>query len=151
MWRVRLLSIVIVLALAATRTVGAQPASSRPARTFTRSSRSTASQFRGLSTSPDGRWLTIDAEDGIWIMPADGRAKPTRLLSAGYADRSPNWFLSGDRLAFMSDRASRDGSHKMYAMTVPSTRRRVRRRRRLGRSQPTRCSTSDKSRPTESG
>ena len=118
MWRAGFLNIVTAFALTAARTMGAQRDVEPPGKNFHKIASLDSIAFRGLTTSPDGRWLTIDAEDGIWIMPADGHAKPTRLLSAGYADRSPNWFLSGDRLAFMSDRASRDGSHKAYAMTV---------------------------------
>src|SRR5436190_5083925 len=118
MWRARRLNIVIAFALAAARAVSAQPGVESPGKNFQKIISLDSIRFQGLSTSPDGRWLTIDAEDGIWIMPADGHAKPTRLLSRGYTDRSPNWFPSGDRLAFMSDRPSRDGSHKTYAMTV---------------------------------
>jgi len=35
-----------------------------------------------------------------------------------YADRSPVWFPGSDRIAFVSDRMSRDGSHKTYGMTL---------------------------------
>jgi hypothetical protein len=132
MWRARLLSTVIGLSLAATRTVIAQRDAEPTGKNFHKIISLDSVEFRGLGASPDGRWLTIGAvcsltacsvpwggEDGIWIMPSDGRAKPARLLSAGYNDRWPVWFPSGDRLAFVSDRMSRDGSHKTYAMTVP--------------------------------
>src|SRR5262249_18010047 len=88
-------------------------------------------QTGAVVVSPDGRWLVFGTrcgatacsrqwggDDAIWIMPVDGHAKPTRLLSAGYKDQDPVWFPSGNRLAFVSNRASRDGSEKLYAMTV---------------------------------
>jgi dipeptidyl aminopeptidase/acylaminoacyl peptidase len=118
MCRVRLLNMVIGFSLAAMRVVSAQAGVEPPGKTFHKVISLDSVEFRGLGSSPDGRWLTIDGHDVIWILPSDGHTKPARLLSPGYADRSPNWFPTGDRLAFMSDRASRDGSHKMYAMTV---------------------------------
>lgn len=130
MSRARLLNIGIALALAATRIASAQRDVEPTARNFHRIVSLDSIQF-GLGASPDGRWLTIGTvcsatacsdswggEDGIWIMPSDGHAKPARVLPAGYIDRSPAWFPSGDRLAFASDRVSRDGSHKTYVMTV---------------------------------
>jgi len=122
MWRARLVDIVVVFALTATRTVGAQTGVEPTGSNFHKIISLDSIQFQAMGASPDGRWITISAFDGanpgIWIMPADGHAKPTRLLSAGYIDRSPVWFPSGDRLAFLSDRMSRDGSHRTYVMTV---------------------------------
>jgi hypothetical protein len=118
MLHARLLKIVIVLSLAATRTAIAQRGVEPSGKNFHKIISLDSIQFRGVGASPDGRWVTIEAEDGIWVMPSDGHSKPVRLLSAGYTDRSPVWFPNGDRLAFVSDRMSRDGSHKTYAMTV---------------------------------
>ncbi len=118
MWRTRLLNIVTVLSLAAPRNASAQPGVEPTAKNFHKIISLDSMQFRGVGASPDGRWLTVEAGNEIWIMPADGHAKPTRLLSAGYTDKSPIWFPSGERLAFLSDRASRDGSHRTYVMTV---------------------------------
>ena len=136
MWRARLLSIVAVLPLAATRTAVAQRDAEPTGKNFHKVISLDSVEF-GVGASPDGRWLTIGTscsstacskpwggEDGIWIMPSDGHAKPTRILSSGFIDRSPVWFPSSDKLAFVSDRVSRDGSHKTYLMTVaidPST------------------------------
>jgi len=130
MRHLRLLGIVSVLGLAA-RAVSAQPNIEPTGKNFHKILSFDSVQFRGLVASPDGRWLVMGAvcgltecskqwggEDALWIMPSDGHAKPTRLLSAGYNDRDPVWFPSGDRLAFVSNRASRDGAEKTYAMTV---------------------------------
>jgi hypothetical protein len=130
MWRARLLGIVALLSLAATRVVSAQGVEPS-GKNFHKIISLDSTELRGVVVSPDGRWLVIGTvcsltacsspwggEDGIWIMPSDGHAKPTRLMSAGHIDDSPVWFPSADKLAFVSDRASRDGSHKTYAMTV---------------------------------
>ena len=100
MWRTRLLNIVTVLSLAAPRNASAQPGVEPTAKNFHKIISLDSMQFRGVGASPDGRWLTVEAGNEIWIMPADGHAKPTRLLSAGYTDKSPIWFPSGERLAF---------------------------------------------------
>ena len=130
MRRARFLGIGIALALTATRAVSAQQYEPT-GKNFHKIISLDSVQLQGIATSPNGRWLIFDTrcsatacsdpwggEDGIWIMPSDGHAKPTRLLSPGHIDRSPAWFPSGDRLAFASDRLSRDGSHKTYAMSV---------------------------------
>jgi hypothetical protein len=75
-------------------------------------------QIGGIGLPRNGRWMTFTRGGTIWVVPVDGRAKPARLLSAGYTDRNPTWFPSGDRLAFVSNRASRNGSNRFYGMTV---------------------------------
>ncbi|MFI5311973.1 MAG: TolB family protein [Gemmatimonadales bacterium] len=77
-----------------------------------------SASVRPVELSPNGRWLAIGMQQSIWIAPADGHGKPVRLLSPGYVERTFEWFASSDRLVFASNRASRDGSNKMYAMTV---------------------------------
>src|SRR5262245_7994265 len=74
--------------------------------------------LRVFALEPNGRWVVLAYNDAIWVMPADGHAKPVRLLSPGHVDRWPVWFPSGDRLAFVSNRATRDGSQRMYGMTI---------------------------------
>jgi Tol biopolymer transport system component len=73
----------------------------------------------GASISPDGRWLVFDRDGrSIWIAPADGHTPPVRLLSDGHADSWPYWFPGSDRIVFTSNRPSRGGPNKRYAMTV---------------------------------
>ena len=71
-----------------------------------------------VEASPDGRWIAIDKENTLWLVPADGHAKPTRLLSPGHVDRFPIWFLTSDRIAFVSNRVARNGSQGLYGMIV---------------------------------
>src|SRR4051812_12940836 len=58
MWRARLLSIVTVLSLAATRTVIAQTGAEPTGPNFHKIISLDSMQFRGLGASPGGRWLT---------------------------------------------------------------------------------------------
>ena len=118
MWRERLIGIVTVLSLVAMRSAIAQRGVEPTGKNFHRISTIDTLQFQGMSASPDGRWIAIQSVEGIFMMPADGHAKPIRLLSPGYSDRSPVWFPGSDRLAFLSNRASRDGSERWYVMTV---------------------------------
>ena len=74
---------------------------------------------RSAALSPNGRWLIVDKwDDAIWIASADGHGKLARLLSPGYKDEEAAWFLSSDRLVFLSNRPSREGPTKRYVMTV---------------------------------
>jgi hypothetical protein len=131
MRRARILGIGIAFALTAAPAVSAQQYAEPTGKNFHKLISLDSVQLNGIVTSPDRRWLMFSTacsltacsapwggEDGIWIMPSDGHAKPTRLLSPGHIDRQPAWFPSGDRMAFVSDRVSRDGSHKTYVMSV---------------------------------
>jgi hypothetical protein len=127
----RFLGIGITLALTATHALSAQQYTEPTGKNFHKIISLDSVQLSGIVTSPDRKWLAFGTacsltacsnpwggEDAIWIMPSDGHAKPTRLLSPGHIDRNPAWFPSGDRIAFASDRMSRDGSHKAYVMSV---------------------------------
>ena len=131
MRRAHFFNAVVVLSLVATRTAFAQSVAEPTGKNFHKIISLDSTELRGIATPPGGKWLAVAAvcsltacsnqwgrDDGIWIVPTDGHAMPTRLLSAGHNDAAPAWFPSGDRLAFVSDRMSRDGSRKTYVMTV---------------------------------
>ena len=85
MRRAHLLDVIGLLVLAAPRAVSGQMYVEPTGKNFHKVVSLDSMNLRwGTSVSPDNRWLTFSANDAIWIMPADGRAKPTRLLSAGY-------------------------------------------------------------------
>ena len=149
--------------LTATRMASAQRASSRPARTFTRSSRSTAcsSGARRVSGWPlahHRHCLQLNRVQRTW--GARGRdldhalrrpREATRLLSAGYNDQVPGWFpvaTTGVRVgSCVTRRIAQDVCDDGGDRPEDGSGR----RRHRGRSQPTRRRSSDKSRPTESG
>src|SRR3954467_6140729 len=121
----------IALALTTTRAVSAQLSAEPTAKNFHKIISLDSVEFRGVATPPGGKWLAFAAvcgltacgnqwgrDNAIWILPTDGHAMPARLLSPGYNAAAPAWFPSGDRLAFVSDRMSRDGSRRKYVMTI---------------------------------
>ena len=71
----------------------------------------------GAAFSPDGRRVAFslsDAEGGsqLWVVNADGSGM--RKLTDGYGiNSSPTWSPSGDKIAFVSNRA---GSPQLYSM-----------------------------------
>jgi len=71
--------------------------------------------------SPDGSMVafirtTTDATTGkrnadIWIVPADGSARPKPLIESDKTENTPRWTPDGRRLAFI---ANRDGDLQVY-------------------------------------
>jgi Tol biopolymer transport system component len=118
MKRVRLVTATTIFSLAIVRVATAQRSSEPTGSNFHKVAVVDSADLRVVGASPDGRWLTYAYDQAIWIMPADGRAKATRLLPPGFIDRNPVWFPGSDRLGFVSNRAARDGSKKLYGMTV---------------------------------
>lgn len=73
------------------------------------------------SPSPDGRWIVFNKSEGdgqvsLWLVPMEG-GEAIRLTE-GHWDVQPVWFPSGNRLAFRSDRPSRNGNGSSYIMTL---------------------------------
>jgi len=77
--------------------------------------------------SPDGKWvvfsLTEPAYDekeqvsDLWIVPADGSAKPRRLTSTKAGESGPVWSPDGARIAFSAKRES-DEANQIYVIDV---------------------------------
>ncbi len=67
-----------------------------------------------VSASPDGRWLAIDLQGSLWIVPAaGGRA---RRISGLFDDiRQPVWSPDGRRIAFFG---YRDGGYDLWAIAA---------------------------------
>ncbi|MFT3964510.1 MAG: amidohydrolase family protein [Sphingobium sp.] len=65
-----------------------------------------------VSASPDGKWLAIDLQGSLWIVPAGGGA--ARRITDYYNDaRQPVWAPDGSRLAYF---AFRDGTYDLWTI-----------------------------------
>lgn len=77
--------------------------------------------------SPDGRWVVfplvepsyVDTEQvsDLWIVPADGSARPRRLTSSKGAEAGVAWSPDSQRLAFSAKRES-DEVNQIYVIDV---------------------------------
>jgi len=77
--------------------------------------------------SPDGKWvlfsLTEPAYDekdqtvDLWIVPADGSAKPRRLTSTKAAESGAEWSPDGTRIAFSAKRET-DEVNQIYILDI---------------------------------
>ncbi|MGD2121904.1 MAG: hypothetical protein PVJ76_09170 [Gemmatimonadota bacterium] len=73
--------------------------------------------------SPDGRWLAFDCfEEGqghIWVVSTGG-GEPIRLTSGNNMNQIPQWFPSGDRIAFLSNQPAEGQTGLLYyVMSIP--------------------------------
>ncbi|MBT8397561.1 MAG: PD40 domain-containing protein, partial [Gemmatimonadetes bacterium] len=74
------------------------------------------------SFSPDGRWIAFSSfEDAdrtnLWLVPLDG-GDAVRLTKGRYHDDVPQWFRSGDAIAFRSTRPSGPSQDALYIMRL---------------------------------
>ena len=71
-----------------------------------------------LAASPDGRWIVASVAEpaydeeqkrsDLWIVPADGSAKPRRLTSGKGSEGDPAWSPDSARIAFSAKREDDD-------------------------------------------
>ncbi|BBE35690.1 LpqB family beta-propeller domain-containing protein [Sphingosinicella microcystinivorans] len=73
--------------------------------------------------SPDGRTLAFSALGRVYLMPADGSAKPRRLTSGGDPEFHPAWSPDGRSLAFVTWTAK--GAGHVWAAPLDGTPRRL--------------------------
>lgn len=81
------------------------PLGSLPAQTF------------ALRVAPDGRRITYDTGDGIWIAELSNLTSARRLTSVRN-DRFPMWMAEGEQIAFTSER---DGVQTLYIQRADGT------------------------------
>ncbi len=77
--------------------------------------------------SPDGRWVVVPVVEpsydekkevsDLWIVPADGSARPRRLTSSKAAESGAAWSLDSRRVAFTSKREDDDVA-QVYVLDV---------------------------------
>ncbi|MET0290455.1 MAG: amidohydrolase family protein [Pseudoxanthomonas sp.] len=65
-----------------------------------------------VSVSPDGKWLAIDLQGGLWLLPSKGGT--ARRITDAYSDaRQPVWSPDGQTLAFFS---YREGGYDLWTV-----------------------------------
>src|SRR5205807_616701 len=68
-----------------------------------------------FALSGDERFLAFVVRGDIWMMPAAGNAKPTRLTDHPAFDHGIAWAPDNSRIVFLSDR---DGYEDLYSLTA---------------------------------
>ncbi len=107
--------------LLSTQEVGAQEVPTIEAR-FTKVFISDSLKIGSASPSPDGRWIAFDGFrdwiGDIFVVSAQG-GDPIRLTNGRHLNQIPQWFPSGDRIAFLSDQVAEDQGLSFYVMSIP--------------------------------
>lgn len=65
-----------------------------------------------VSASPDGKWLAVDLQGSLWIIPAAG-GKAKRITDYFNDARQPVWAPDGSRLVYF---AYRDGGYHLWSI-----------------------------------
>jgi len=65
-----------------------------------------------VSVSPDGKWLAVDLQGSLWIIPARG-GKAKRITDYFNDARQPVWSPDGSRLAYF---AYREGGYDLWTI-----------------------------------
>lgn len=65
-----------------------------------------------VSVSPDGKWLAVDLQGSLWIIPAKG-GQAKRITDYFNDARQPVWSPDGSRLAYF---AYRDGGYDLWTI-----------------------------------
>ena len=79
------------------------------------------------AVSPDGKWVVFGVTEpsydekeqtaDLWIVPADGSAKPRRLTSTKASESDPTWAPDSRRIAFSAKRDG-DEQNQIYVLDV---------------------------------
>ncbi|MFH1763616.1 MAG: hypothetical protein ABIF09_05420 [Gemmatimonadota bacterium] len=89
---------------------------------FTRIFSSDTMFIGNAALSPDGRWIVFDHfhEGGgdIMVVSTEG-GDPIRLTTGRNMNQIPQWFPSGDRIAFLSDQVAESPGLLFYVMSIP--------------------------------
>jgi Tol biopolymer transport system component len=73
-----------------------------------------------VAASPDGKWLSMDLQGGIWVLPASGGA--ARRVTGLFDDaRQPVWSPDGKSIVFF---AYRDGGYHLWSVRPDGTQER---------------------------
>jgi Tol biopolymer transport system component len=73
-----------------------------------------------VSASPDGKWLAVDLQGSLWIVPAGG-GTARRITDLFNDARQPAWSPDGKRIAYF---AFRDGGYDLWTIAPDGSDRR---------------------------
>lgn len=70
-----------------------------------------------VTASPDGKWLAIDLQGSIWVLPSSG-GRARRITDVFNDARQPAWSPDGKSIAFF---AYRDGGYDLWSIAPDGT------------------------------